>query len=439
MHKRYHSWGRYPKFDQSAIRLHWRTKQLPIHINPQATYLPFGNGRSYGDVCLNNGGLLLDTRGLDRFIAFDPIKGILRCESGVMLDEILALTIPQGWFLPVVPGTRFITIGGAIANDIHGKNHHSAGTFGCHVLSLELLRSDGQRLLCSPSENPEWLHATIGGLGLTGLILWAEIALKPIDNPVMDVETIRYGQLDDFFELSEESDQNYEYTVAWIDSMATGRHTGRGHFMRANHAASGTGPAAPPRLQISMPVDLPFSMVTGTSARMFNILYYRKQSKTRSKALSHYEPFFFPLDRVLHWNRIYGPHGFLQYQCLLPLSSEGRSALKDILDRQTHGGINSFLSVLKVFGKHRSQGLLSFPGPGITLAVDICHQGKNTLRLLDDLDRVVLAVGGRVYPCKDARMSGDSFRTYFPQYLELERFRDPQFSSSFWRRTTGEQ
>lgn len=438
MNRRYHSWGRYPKSEQSAVVLHWRTLPLPISADSERTFLPFGNGRSYGDVCLTSGGLLLDARGLDRFISFDSAEGILRCESGVLLSEILALTVPRGWFPPVVPGTKFVTIGGAIANDIHGKNHHSAGTFGCHARCLELLRSDGQRLICSPSENPDWFRATIGGLGLTGLILWAEITLKRIDNPVMAVETIRYGQLDDFFELSMESDEKHEYTVAWVDSMAKGKNLGRGHFIRANHAAPGVKQLSAPRCQASMAVDLPFSLVTGSSARMFNFFYYRKQSRTQSTMLTHYEPFFFPLDQLLHWNRLYGPRGFHQYQCLLPLSTEGRSALRDILKRGIHGGLECFLSVLKVFGKHQSPGLLSFPRAGVTITLDICHRGDRTLRLLDDFDGVVRSVGGAVYPAKDARMSSSSFRQYFPHYMELERFRDPKFNSSFWRRITGE-
>jgi FAD/FMN-containing dehydrogenase len=436
MHRYYHSWGRYPRFDQSAVMLRWQTLPLPIPADSVKSYLPFGNGRSYGDVCLNRDGFLLDARGLNHFMAFDTAKGILRCESGVLLSEILALTLPRGWFPTVVPGTKFVTVGGAIANDIHGKNHHSAGTFGCHVRCLELLRSNGERLHCSPNENPDWFRATIGGLGLTGLILWAEISLKRINNPVMEVETIRYGQLDDFFELSAESDKKHEYTVAWIDSMAKGKNLGRGHFIRANHAAPGIRQLSAPRYQASVSVDLPFSLVTRPSARMFNFLYYRKQGRTQSKGLTHYEPFFFPLDQLLHWNRLYGPHGFHQYQCLLPLSDDGRSALRDILERGVHGAIDCFLSVLKVFGEHQSPGLLSFPNAGVTVTLDLRHRGERTLRLLDDFDGVVRSVGGSVYPAKDARMSSSSFRHYFPQYLELERYRDPNFSSSFWRRMT---
>lgn len=437
MPRNYQSWGRYPRFNQTAKQLNWCTQPLPITESAESTLLPYGNGRSYGDVCLNRDGVLLDTRRLDHFISFDSKNGLLRCESGVMLDSILTLTVPKGWFLPVVPGTRFITLGGAIANDIHGKNHHTAGTFGCHVHSFELLRSDGSRWLCSRSENEEMFKATIGGLGLTGLILWAEIALKKVSNPLMNIETIRFDKLEDFFEISEESDSEYEYTVAWIDSMARGKSFGRGHFIRGNHSTQSTINIDAPKRKICMPFELPFSLVNRTGARVFNSLYYRKQLRTLHTSLTHYEPFFFPLDSLLNWNRFYGPHGFLQYQCLLPFDSEGKNALEEILRKGVLGGLVSFLGVLKVFGTCVSPGLLSFPRPGITLALDICLQGRRTLDVLDDFDTTVKAIGGSVYPCKDARMSGESFRSYFPQFEELERFRDPKFSSSFWRRTTG--
>jgi FAD/FMN-containing dehydrogenase len=436
MHPRYHSWGRYPQFEQSAVRLRWRSLPLPIPADAQMSYLPFGNGRSYGDSCLNAGGVLLDARGLDRIIAFDPLGGTLRCESGVLLAEILALTVPRGWFPPVVPGTKFVTVGGAIANDVHGKNHHSAGTFGCHVRCLELLRSDGRRLLCSPTENAEWFQATIGGLGLTGLILWAEIALKRIDNTAMAVETIRFGQLGDFFELTAESDRQYEYTVAWIDCMAQGPRLGRGLFIRGNHAGPKVAPVDAPRHRVSIPVDLPVTLITRLSSRLFNSLHYRMQLRTHSSGIEHYEHFFFPLDGIRHWNRLYGPRGFLHYQCEVPLA-EGRSALREIIDRAAHGRIDSFLGVLKVFGERRSPGLLSFPKPGVTVALDFYHHGDKTLRLLDSLDEIVLSAGGAVSPYKDARMSGASFRRFYPRWQELESFRDPKFCSSFWRRVTG--
>ena len=409
---------------------------MPIPADAADTYLPFGNGRSYGDSCLDEGGLLLDVRGLDRFIGFDPDNGILRCESGVLLDEILSFSVPQGWFLPVVPGTKFVTIGGAIANDIHGKNHHSAGTFGCHVRCLELLRSDGQRLLCSPSENAEWFQATIGGLGLTGLILWAEIELKRINNATMEVETIRFAGMDEFIELSVESDSHYEYTVAWIDCMVQGRHRGRGLFTRGNHAGPNAVPVYPPRPRIDIPVDSPFPLITRPTVHVFNGIHYRMQSRTRRSGFEHYEHFFFPLDGIRHWNRLYGRRGFLQHQCVIPVA-ESRMALQEIFNRVAFKRIDSFLGVLKIFGDRRSPGLLSFPRGGVSLALDFYHHGRSTLQLLDDLDEIVLFAGGAVNPYKDARMSAASFKRFFPRWQELERFRDPKFSSSFWRRVTG--
>jgi FAD/FMN-containing dehydrogenase len=380
--------------------------------------------------------VLLDARGLDRYIAFDPGTGILRCEAGVLLSEILELTVPRGWFLAVTPGTKLVTVGGAIANDVHGKSHHRMGTFGCHVRQFELLRSDGTHLLCSPTENPEWYQATIGGLGLTGLILWAEIALKPIANPYIDLETIRYGHLDEFFQLSSESDRDFEYTVSWIDCLARGRSLGRGLFMRANHAAAlcPDRPRAPHR-GFTFPVEPPLSLVNGVTLRAFNFLYYHRQLKKQQRAIVHYDPFFYPLDAIRQWNRLYGRRGFLQYQCVVPFR-EGAASLQEILGRIAAAGSGSFLAVLKVFGDIASPGLLSFPRPGITLALDFPNRGRKTLDLLESLDEVVRRAGGAVYPAKDARMSRYSFQQYFPQWEMLQRYRDPHFSSSFWRRVT---
>jgi FAD/FMN-containing dehydrogenase len=436
MHERYHSWGCYPQSEQAATRLRWRSQPLPISEKSRETYLPFGNGRSYGDSCLNEGGWLLDARGLDRFIDFDPEKGILKCECGVLLSEILSFSIPRGWFLPVVPGTKYVTIGGAIANDIHGKNHHRGGTFGLHVRRLELLRSDGRRLLCSQSENAGWFQATIGGMGLTGLILWAEIELKRIHNPTMEAETIRFAGIDDFFGLSAESDPRYEYTVAWIDCQVHGMRLGRGLFTRGNHAAPDVALKGPPRYRITVPPGLPFSLVTRLTVLVHNGIHYHKQTRTRSAGFEHYEHFFFPLDAIGRWNRLYGRRGFLQYQCVLP-AAEGRVALREIFKRVACRGMHPSLGVLKTFGACESPGLLSFPIPGVTLALDFSHHGRSTLRLLGELDEIVQSAGGRVNPYKDARMSASSFKKYYPRWNELERFRDPKFSSSFWRRATG--
>lgn len=436
MAERYQSWGRYPDLPQTALPLQWASEPLPLAQSGGRNLLPFGNGRSYGDSCLNQGGLLLDARGLDRFLAFDPTTGLLRCEAGVLLSDILRLVTPRGWFLPVTPGTRYITLGGAIANDVHGKNHHRSGTFGRHLRRFELLRSDGGRLICSPSENADWFRASIGGLGLTGVILWAEIALRAVSNPYIDVETIRYANLDEFFQLSADSDEDFEHTVSWLDCMASGRHTGRGLFMRGNHAAALCRERpAEPRGQVNFPLDIPFSLINKASLKLFNTLYYRKMRQRRQRGISHYQPFFYPLDAIGHWNRIYGRKGFMQYQCVLPFA-DGSAAVRELLGRIAAAGAGSFLAVMKVFGSASSPGLLSFPRPGVTIALDFPNHGNKTLALLEALDQVTIAAGGAVYPAKDARMSAAAFQQYFPQWTELQPYIDPRFSSSFWRRVT---
>ena len=231
MNARYESWGRYPQSMAAEIFQPANFNDIPLLNNLDHSVLAFGLGRSYGDSCLNDNGILVDTKGLSKLYDFDRQRGIIRCEAGLSLADILATIVPHGWFLPVLPGTKFVTVGGAIANDIHGKNHHRAGTFGCHIPQFELLRSDGGRLLCSPEQNKDFYEATIGGLGMTGLILWADIQLKPVRSALIEAESIRFKNLDAFFELSETSDKKFEYTVAWIDGLVIGKNLGRGIFM----------------------------------------------------------------------------------------------------------------------------------------------------------------------------------------------------------------
>jgi len=425
------SWGRYPRARHRAVvALRHRDSALPDFERPA---LPHGNGRSYGDVCLNDGGTLLMTRGLDRFIAFDPASGVLRCEAGVLLSDILDLVVPQGWFLPVTPGTRFVTVGGAIGNDVHGKNHHRAGCFSEHVRCLELLRSDGSRLICSRDANHDWFLATAGGLGLTGVITWAELQLRRIASPWMNVESHRFHNIDEFLALSAASEQDFEYGVAWIDCAATGKALGRGHFIRANHApALAEGPAAK-RRRLRVPMTPPISLINGMSLRAFNTLYFHRQRQAVQHDISHYQPYFYPLDAIEQWNRIYGPRGFLQYQCVVPPVA-AREALNELLRAISASGTGSFLAVLKVFGERRSGGILSFPRPGATLALDFPNAGQATLDLLDRLDAVVAAAGGAVYPAKDARLSASRFRQFFPAWESIRPFLDPAMSSGFWRR-----
>jgi FAD/FMN-containing dehydrogenase len=399
--------------------------------------LAYGCGRSYGDSCLNNGGSLLDTTPLNRFITFDETNGLLRCEAGVTLAEILNVIVPRGWFLPTTPGTKFITVGGAIANDVHGKNHHKAGTFGCHITRFELLRSDGERLICSPEENADLFRATIGGLGLTGLILWAEFHVRRVAGPFIAKEQIRFSCVDEFFEIAAESDKDFEHTMAWVDCLATGKHLGRGLFMRGNHTWPRRIPRQPaePRSLFTMPVQLPAFALNLATVRAFNGLYYRSQLPKRAFQTVPYDPFFYPLDAIHEWHRLYGPPGFLQYQFVVPYD-QNRTAIKDILTRISQSGVVSFLAVLKVFGDVPSPGMLSFPRPGVTLALDFPFRGRRTLDLLSHLDRVVQAHGGVLYPAKDARMSAQSFQAFYPQWREFTQYIDPKFSSSFWRRVT---
>jgi FAD/FMN-containing dehydrogenase len=410
-----------------------RARDLPDF---SGTALPYGNGRSYGDSCLNPDGNLLRARGLDRFIAFDPATGVLRCEAGVTLAEIIDLALPQGWFLPVTPGTRYVTVGGAVANDVHGKNHHRTGSFGHHVRAFELLRSDDSRRICTPTNSDSWFAASIGGLGLTGLITWVELQLRRVPSPVLETENIRFGSLDEFFALSAASADSHEYSVAWIDCLATGRARGRGHFTRADHAPAlaEERPKAPGRT-LSMPLTPPFSLVNKLSLRPFNSLYYWKQPALRKRRASHLLPFFYPLDGIREWNRMYGPAGFLQYQCVLP-PSVARDGIAMLLDEIARSGNGSFLAVLKEFGNQLPPGMLSFPRPGTTLALDFPNTGAEVFRLLDRLDRIVDEAGGAIYPAKDARMSAASFQRAYPRWRDFSDYLDPRFSSGFWRRVT---
>ncbi len=425
------SWGRYPHTMEQVVPV---TDRHGLIQPSDVPCLPYGNGRSYGDSCLNDGGILLQTLGLDRFIAFDPATGIMSCEAGTLFADILDLVVPQGWFLPVTPGTRFVTVGGAIANDVHGKNHHRAGTFGHHVREFELLRTDGSRMRCAPEENPEWFAATLGGLGLTGLITRATFQLRRIASPWMVTESHRFRDLSEFFALSTTSDRDYEYTVAWIDCAAKGPALGRGLFSRANHAPARPSerPSAPKR-RLSVPMTPPVSLINPLSLRAFNQFYFHRQRSKVVHAITHYEPFFYPLDSIGAWNRIYGPRGFLQYQCVVPPGAAEVTIAKLVRIISAAGG-GSFLAVLKQFGERVSSGMLSFPRPGATLALDFPFHGTHTLDLLDRLDDVVAEAGGAVYPAKDARMSGARFRQYFPAWETFSNYIDPRFSSSFWRR-----
>jgi FAD/FMN-containing dehydrogenase len=429
------SWGRLPGARQASATLWARTDPLPLHAG--TTVLPYGQGRSYGDSCLNPDGLVLATHRLNRFIAFDPVAGTISCESGTTLAEIVDVCLPKGWFLPVVPGTQYVSVGGAIANDVHGKNHHRVGTFGSHVVKFELLRSNGERLICTEDDNPGWFHATIGGLGLTGLITWAQIKLRRVNSALVEVQDVPFVSLEKFATLSEESDRDFEYTVAWFDCYSYRDGGLRGIFSRARHLdeVDGTLSGTRPYPVLSVPLDMPAWTLNRTIMRLFNAGYHAAKRRRDIRRV-RLESFLFPLDAFRNWNRLYGRMGFMQLQCVFPQATgvQGASELLQTIARSREG---SFLAVLKRFGARSSPGLLSFPMPGITVALDFQNRGPSTRALLGDCQDLVTSYGGRIYPAKDACMTASTFDAAYPAWRELVRYIDPHFSSSFWRRTAG--
>ncbi len=427
---RMHSWGRLTHDYHEVIPLLDRHHQLPR--GESSSGLPRGLGRSYGDSCQNAGNLLWQSSRLDRFISFDVNTGLLRCEAGITLREIQRIFAPRGWFLPVTPGTQYVTVGGAIANDVHGKNHHQAGSFGNHTERFLLARTDGELLQCSSEENPGYFFATIGGLGLTGVILEASLTLKKIPGYMIQEETLPFHSLEEFFSLSDSSENAWEYTVAWFDCL---HPQGRGLFTRGNHASHEPG-LEPGETVIPVFFTPPVSLVNRASIGIFNWSYFQKGRGRSGKRVLHYRPFLYPLDNVKHMNRIYGPHGFYQYQCVIPFQCRLEVTL-ELLQLIHQSGMGSFLSVLKSFGPIPSKGLLSFPSEGVTLALDFPNKGERLLALFEKLDAVVLAAGGRVYLAKDARLSTSTFEKMYPRLNDFTRYRDSGISSSMSRRLTG--
>jgi FAD/FMN-containing dehydrogenase len=395
--------------------------------------IAYGVGRSYGDVDLNQGGVLWDTHLLDRFISFDESSGILACEAGLLLRDIQDVTIPRGWKLPVTPGTQMVTVGGAIANDVHGKNHHAKGTFGDHVRRLTLVRSDGEVIDCGPDQNAEWFSATVGGLGLTGLITEVELQLEAVDGPWIDAEDVVFQTLGDFFTLSDESDSSWQHSVSWVDCTTDGGR--RGIFSRGNPAV-GVDRKEPGGREFTVPLTPPFSLVNRLTLHPFNVAYFALKKSRARRGLVHYKSFFYPLDAIHEWNRIYGPRGFFQYQSVVP-RQDGEAVTQEMLKEISASGTGSFLGVLKTFGDRAPVGMLSFPQPGVTLAIDFPNLGDSTERLFTRLDRIVTEAGGRLYPAKDARMSREMFEEGYPRLVEFMAFRDPGISSEQSRRLMG--
>ncbi len=424
----YQSWGR--NIHCKRLAMDWQSQAMDA---PKSSLLPFGNGRSYGDSCHNDKGVLLDNRGSARVLSFDSTKGEIYCESGILLSEILRHVLPEGWFLPVTPGTQFVTLGGAIANDVHGKNHHRAGTFGRHVQSFELIRSNRGARICSPTKNAELFNATIGGLGLTGNITRATIQLMKIASADINQYSVKFDRLQDYFSLAGEADRTNEYSVAWIDSLARGKNLGRGLLLNGNHADNGNFQYNSAKARLSVPFTPPFSLINGLALKTFNQLYYHKQQKREARSRVAYGGYFYPLDGIRHWNRLYGPKGLFQHQSVVPVDN-AESIVARLIETTQNAGHGSFLTVLKRFGDVPSPGFMSFPREGFTLTLDFPNSGNKTLALLDRLDEITIQAGGAINPYKDARMSADAFKASFPQWKKLEELRDPVIMSDFWRR-----
>ena len=419
-----YGWGRYPKFDVTTV--HPQSEEVIIDylkdieaqtplVRPHSL-IARGLGRSYGDSSLAS--TVIQTQYLHHLQSFDQVNGILKCEAGVSLAQILEVFVPRGWFLPVTPGTRFVTIGGAIASDVHGKNHHISGTFCKHVTQIEMLLGNGERIITSSSQYPELFHATCGGMGLTGIILSASIRLIPIKSSEIIQTTIKAPNLAEVLKAFEDH-QDATYSVAWIDCLARGKDLGRSLLILGEHAEEGIL-VTNENKAIPIPVDMPAFLLNQTTISVFNTIYYNKTLQPMSTQRIAYEPFFYPLDAFSNWNRLYGKSGFVQYQFVLPKAA-GEIGLHEVLERIASSGKGSFLAVLKIFGKI-NQNFLSFPIEGYTLALDFKVE-PSLFDLLSQLDKLVLKHGGRLYLTKGSRMSESTFKASYPRWLEFEAVR----------------
>jgi L-gulonolactone oxidase len=430
----FRSWGGTVRTSQCLAHPRGDGELLPLVRAAQAEQKPIlavGLGRSYGDSCLNSNGALMIMTGLRRVLHFDSSAGTLRAQAGISLREITKFALPWGFLLPVLPGTQHVTLGGAIANDVHGKNHDSAGTFGCHVRRLQLLRSDGVLHELHPGD--PLFAATVGGLGLTGVIIWAEIQLQPLSASDMEIEDIAFTGLDQFFDIDRERRADFPYSAAWVDCGPSG--TLRGIYTRGRASADGPLLSRSKGIRWRIPIDLPWSVPASPAVRSLNAIYYAAHKRKARLRRVHLSSFLHPLDRIVDWNRLYGRRGFYQYQFVVP-SADAPATVLECLRQIVKEDQWPSLAVFKTFGARPSPGLLSFPMEGLTVALDFPNKGQSTLTLLERLDAAVQEVKGRLYLAKDGRMSATMMRSTYPQIGEFAAHIDPAFCSDLWKRAT---
>ncbi|WP_312399886.1 FAD-binding oxidoreductase [Chryseobacterium sp.] len=407
------NWGNFPVVEKE-MKSEDSFKNIREFVLNHNEVIARGNGRCYGDSSL--GEHIFSTKRLNKFISFDRLNGIIECESGVLLSEVLEISVPQGYFLYVTPGTKFVSVGGAIASDVHGKNHHAEGCFSEYVIDFKLMIENGDIITCSREENSDKFWATIGGMGLTGIILSAKFKLKNIESAYIRQESIKAENLDEIFRLFEES-ESWTYTVAWIDCLQKGNNIGRSILMRGEHAFQHELPESfkknPLRLKKKFEPTVPFYfpgfVLNALTVKIFNFLYYKKQSKKEVKSFTDFETFFYPLDFVNDWNKIYGKSGFIQYQMMIPKET-GKEGMKKILETIANSGNGSFLAVLKLYGKENPQAYNSFPFEGYSLALDFKVNSK-LKKLIEKLDDIVQEYNGKIYLTKDS-MSRSSLTNY---------------------------
>lgn len=418
-------WGRYPRRLATVICPEDISEAVPPQVGQM---IARGQGRSYGDAAMIEDGMVMLTERLARHLSFDERSGELRAEAGTTLAEVIDQLLPRGWFPAVVPGTKFVSLGGCVAADIHGKNHHRDGVFGAHVKEIEIVLADRSRRSCSPTEDASLFWATVGGMGLTGIITEVAFQLIPVETSYLVVQHHQAKDLDASFEALADKARDDHYTVAWIDCLARGKNLGRGVLMRGHHARLEDLPVnlrrrpfAPSPTQHNLRFDFPSWILNSASVKAFNEFYFYLQSRRRQPFIADYERFFFPLDRIGNWNRMYGKRGFVQYQCVLP-SKDACEGMRAVIQALATAGRASFLSVLKRFGP-AGQGLLSFPIEGYTLTLDLPVSDPDLFPFLDCLDEVVLKYGGRVYLAKDARLRAENFQAMYPQLKEWQRLK----------------